>query len=253
MKTAIVTGATRGIGRAAAVALADDGWWVLATGRDCPDGADIETELRARSAGRFHPADLTTAAAPAELVAAAVTETGGLHLLVNNAGIHRVGSVVETTAEIYDEVMAVNLRAATLLTAAAIAAMRRGGGGTVINVASEAGILGFPGQLAYNLSKAGLRMLTRSIVADHSGDGIRAVTVSPGTTRTPLVEQVIEEAPDPAAMARRLESLRPANRLGTVEEIAAVIAFAASDRAGYLTGAEISVDGGSTAVAVPPW
>lgn len=248
MKTAIVTGATRGIGRAAALALADAGWWVLATGRDSGAGSEVHKELQARAGGAFHAADLTAPEVPEVLVARAVAETGSLDLLVNNAGVHQVASVEDTTAAVYDRVMDTNLRAAVLLTAAAIPAMRAAGGGTVVNVASEAGIRGFPDQLAYNLSKAGLRMLTRSIVADHTRDGIRAVTVSPGTTRTPLVQQLIDEADDPGALAHRLASSRPAARLGSPDETAAVIVFAASDRAPFMTGAEITVDGGNTAV-----
>ncbi|AYY15011.1 SDR family oxidoreductase [Actinobacteria bacterium YIM 96077] len=248
MKTAIVTGATRGIGHASAVALADEGWWVLATGRDTEAGSELQKELDSRSAGRFHAADLTAPGAPEELVRSAENEHGSLDLVVNNAGIHRLASVENTTAALYDEVMTVNLRSAVLLTAAAIPAMRRAGGGTVINVSSEAGILGFPGQLAYNMSKAGLIMLSRSIVADHTRDGIRAVTVSPGTTRTPLVQGIIDQSEDLQATENELAGLRPAGRLGRPEEVAAVITFAASDRAPFMTGAEISVDGGNVAV-----
>lgn len=248
MKTAIVTGATKGIGRASAVALADEGWWVLATGRDVEAGASLQKELDARAGGRFHAADLTEPGAPEDLVARAQAETGSLNVLVNNAGIHRVAAVADTTEEIYDSVMTLNLRAAVLLTAAAIPVMRQGGGGTVINVSSEAGLVGFPNQLAYNVSKAGLVMLTRSIVADHTQDGIRAVTVCPGTTRTPLVEQIISEADDSVAMENKLASIRPAGRLGRPDEIAAVVAFAASERAPYMTGTEIVVDGGNVAV-----
>jgi NAD(P)-dependent dehydrogenase (short-subunit alcohol dehydrogenase family) len=248
VKTVIVTGATKGIGRAAALALADEGWWVLATGRDPADGAEVEKELQARSEGRFHAADLTEDGSAAALVERALDETGSLDALVNNAGVHHVASVANTSAEIYDRVMDLNLRAAVLLTAAAIPAMRANGGGTVINVSSEAGLIGFPNQLAYNLSKAGLVMLTRSIVADHTADGIRAITVCPGTTRTPLVQGIIDGADDPEAMERQLASIRPAGRLGRPEEIAAVIAFAASDRAPYMTGTEIVADGGNVAV-----
>jgi NAD(P)-dependent dehydrogenase (short-subunit alcohol dehydrogenase family) len=248
MKSAIVTGATKGIGRAAAVALADDGWWVMATGRDLDDGAAVEKELPARSGGLFLPADLTEPDAPEDMVASMLAETGSLDLLVNNAGVHHEASVEATTAEIYDRIMTLNLRAAVLLAAAAIPAMRSSGGGTIVNVSSEAGMVGFPNQLAYNLSKAGLVMLTRSIVADHTADGIRAVTVCPGTTRTPLVQEIIDAADDPAVVEHKMASLRPAGRLGRPEEIAAVIAFAASDRAQYMTGTEIVVDGGNVAV-----
>ncbi len=247
MRTAIVTGATKGIGRAAAIALADDGWWVLATGQDPDDGAEVEKQLQERSGGRFHAADLTADGAVEQLVAGALDDTGTLDCLVNNAGVHHVASVADTTAAVYDRLMDLNLRAAVLLAAAAIPAMRDTGGGTVINVSSEAGLIGFPNQLVYNLSKAGLVMLTKSIVADHTADGIRAITVCPGTTRTPLVEGIIDGADDPAAMEEQLAAIRPAKRLGRPEEIAAVIAFAASDAAPYMTGTEIIADGGNVA------
>jgi NAD(P)-dependent dehydrogenase (short-subunit alcohol dehydrogenase family) len=246
--TAIVTGATKGIGLAAARTLGRDGWWVLANGRDAEDGAKLEEELRSLAGGAFVAGDLTDRDVPQRLVDWALEATGSVDVLVNNAGVHRVADVADTTPELYDEVMDPNLRAAVLLAVAAVRAMRDGGGGTVINVSSEAGLIGFPHQLAYNLSKAGLVMLTRSIVADHTGDGIRAITVCPGTTRTPLVQGIIDGADDPAANEDMLSNTRPARRLGRPEEIAEVIAFAASDRAPYMTGAEIAVDGGNVAV-----
>jgi NAD(P)-dependent dehydrogenase (short-subunit alcohol dehydrogenase family) len=104
-----------------------------------------------------------------------------------------------------------------------------------------------PGQVLYNVSKAGLIMLTKSIAVDHAKDGIRAVTVCPGTTRTPLVEEAIASAPDPVEHERVLASSRPANRLGKPEEIASAIVYAASEEASFLSGTEIVVDGGYTA------
>ena len=105
--------------------------------------------------------------------------------------------------------MAVNLRGAVLLARATVPAMRASGGGVIVNVSSEAGLVAVPGQAAYNISKAGLLMLTRSIAVDHAVDGIRAVSVCPGTTRTPLVERAIQSAPDPEA-PRTMASLQPA-------------------------------------------
>jgi NAD(P)-dependent dehydrogenase (short-subunit alcohol dehydrogenase family) len=144
--------------------------------------------------------------------------------------------------------MAVNLRGAVLLARAAVPAMRASGGGVIVNVSSEAGLVAVPGQVAYNVSKAGLLMLTRSIAVDHARDGIRAVSVCPGTTRTPLVERAIQSAPDPRAHEQWLASSRPVGRLGIPEEIAAAIVFVAGDQASFMTGSEIVVDGGYTAV-----
>jgi NAD(P)-dependent dehydrogenase (short-subunit alcohol dehydrogenase family) len=248
MKTALVTGATSGIGRAAALALGDAGWWVLAGGRDPERGAEVAAELARRAGGEFAAADLADDGTAGRLVDRAVEATGRLDLVVYSAGTHFLAGVEDTDPGDYDRLMAVNLRGAVLLARAAVPAMRASGGGVIVNVSSEAGLVAVPGQMAYNVSKAGLLMLTRSIAVDHAADGIRAVSVCPGTTRTPLVERAIQSAPDPEAHERWLASSRPARRLGIPEEIAAAIVFVASDQASFMTGSEIVVDGGYTAV-----
>jgi NAD(P)-dependent dehydrogenase (short-subunit alcohol dehydrogenase family) len=248
MKTAIVTGATSGIGRAAALALGDAGWWVMAGGREPERGAEVAAELGKRAGGEFVAADLTSDGVAERLVGRAVEATGRLDLVVYSAGVHFLADVEETDVGDYDQLMATNLRGAVLLARAAVPAMRASGGGVIVNVSSEAGIVAVPGQVAYNIAKAGLLMLTRSIAVDHARDGIRAVSVCPGTTRTPLVERAIQSAPDPQAHERWLASSRPAGRLGVPEEIAAAIVFVASDQASFMTGSEIVVDGGYTAV-----
>jgi NAD(P)-dependent dehydrogenase (short-subunit alcohol dehydrogenase family) len=248
MKVAVVTGATSGIGRAAALALGDVGCWVLANGRDAVQGAEVAAELDKRAGGEFVAADLTGDSTAERLVRRAVEATGRLDLVVYSAGVHFLATVEQTALPDYDRLLATNLRGAVLLARAAIPAMRASGGGVVVHVSSEAGIVAVPGQAAYNVSKAGLLMLTKSIAVDHAKDGIRAVSVCPGTTRTPLVERAIQAAPDPAAHERWLASNRPAQRLGTTEEMAAAVAFVASDQAAFMTGSEIVIDGGYTAV-----
>jgi NAD(P)-dependent dehydrogenase (short-subunit alcohol dehydrogenase family) len=244
-RSAIVTGATSGIGRAAAVALADAGWWVLATGRDEKRGREVGDELG--GSGEFLGGDLTEPGLPARLVERAGGEAP-LGLLVNCAGIHFLADLPETEPERWDELMALNLRAAVMAARAAIPAMSAAGGGVIVNVSSEAGIVAVPRQVAYNVSKAALLMLTQSIAVDHAEDGIRAVSICPGTTRTALVEEAIASAPDPEAHDRWLASARPAKRLGRPEEIAAAILFAASDEVAYMTGSHLVIDGGYTAV-----
>jgi NAD(P)-dependent dehydrogenase (short-subunit alcohol dehydrogenase family) len=248
MRVAIVTGATKGIGRATALALGKAGWWVLATGRDEIDGKNVSEQLAGLSGGDFLAIDLTKPGAPDEIVGRALSTAGRVDCLVNNAGIHFLASVEKTAYEDYDRLMATNLTSPFLLARAAIGAMRRTGGGVIVNVSSEAGLVAVPGQAAYNISKAAMLMLTKSLAVDHAADGIRAVSVCPGTTRTPLVEEAIASSDDPDAHERWLASSRPANRLGRVEEIAAAIVFAVSDEARYMTGSEIVVDGGYTAV-----
>ncbi len=247
-KSAIVTGGTSGIGRAAALGLGRAGWWVLVHGRDPARGEQVAQELARHAGGEFVAADLRESESPGRLVERAVERTGRLDLIVHSAGIHFLATVEETEPDAWDELVAVNLRAAFLLSQAAVPAMRVSGGGVIVNVSSEAGLVAVPGQAAYNVSKAGLLMLTRSLAADHAKDGIRAVSVCPGTTRTRLVEQAIARAPDPEGHERWLASSRPANRLGREEEIAAAIVFAASEDVSFMTGSELVIDGGYTAV-----
>jgi NAD(P)-dependent dehydrogenase (short-subunit alcohol dehydrogenase family) len=244
-RSAIVTGATSGIGRAAAVALAGAGWWVLATGRDAGRGREVRSELR--DGGEFLAGDLTEEGVPERLVERAGREAP-LGLLVNCAGTHFLATLAETDPARWDELMAVNLRAAAMTARAAIPAMSAAGGGVIVNVSSEAGIVAVPRQVAYNVSKAALLMLTQSIAVDHADDGIRAVSICPGTTRTALVEEAVASAPEPEAHERWLAEARPAKRLGRPEEIAAAIVFAASDEVAYMTGSHLVIDGGYTAV-----
>jgi NAD(P)-dependent dehydrogenase (short-subunit alcohol dehydrogenase family) len=245
LKAALVTGATSGIGRAAAEALSAAGWWVMVAGRD--ESRARETVAALAGPGGHVMADLADDDAPARLVEATVSEAGRLDALVNNAALHTQGDVAELEDSDLDTLLAVNLRAAIRLAGLAVRQLRQNGGGVIVNVSSEAGLVAVPGQVAYNVTKAGLVMLTRCIAVDHAADGVRAVSVCPGTTRTPLVDAAIQRAADPAAHERRLADSRPAQRLGTPGEIAAAIAFAASEEASFMTGTEIVVDGGYTA------
>lgn len=248
MPTAIVTGATSGIGRAAALRLAEDGWWVLASGLDAERGIEVEKNLAERSSGAFLGGDITDDAVPELLVRTALERNGGLDLLVNCAGIHFLADLSHLDMADFDRLMAVNLRSAVTMSKAALSPMLEQGSGVIVNVASEAGLVAVPNQVSYNVSKAGMVMLTRSLTADHGAAGIRAVSVCPGTTRTSLVEGAIASAPDPDAHERMLSDTRPAKRLGRPDEIAEVISFVASDRVAYLNGTEVVIDGGYTIV-----
>jgi NAD(P)-dependent dehydrogenase (short-subunit alcohol dehydrogenase family) len=245
VKAVLVTGATSGIGRAAAEALSRAGWWVMVAGRDEDRARDAVAALD--GPGAHVVADLVEEDSPRHLVDATLAQAGRLDALVNNAGVHTLGTAAELEDADLDRLLVVNLRAAMRLAVLAVRAMRERGGGVIVNVSSEAGLVAVPGQVAYNVTKAGLVMLTRCIAVDHAADGIRAISVCPGTTRTPLVDEAIRSAADPAAHEQWLSSNRPAKRLGTPGEIAAAIVFAASEQASFMTGTEIVVDGGYTA------
>jgi NAD(P)-dependent dehydrogenase (short-subunit alcohol dehydrogenase family) len=249
MRTAIVTGASSGIGAATALALAEAGHYVIACGRDPERGAAATAPLRRTDGGgEFIALDLTAPDAPNALVDRAAQRTGRLDVVVNNAGEHLLATLEELGDADYDRLMDVNVRVPFRLTRAALPLLRDQDGGVVVNVASEAGLVAVPGQIAYNVSKAALVMFTKSLAADHARDKVRAVSICPGTTRTPLVERAIAAAPSPEDHERALASGRPAGRLGEPEEIAAAVVYAVGENAGFLTGSEIVIDGGYTSL-----
>jgi NAD(P)-dependent dehydrogenase (short-subunit alcohol dehydrogenase family) len=189
------------------------------------------------------PADLTNEGEPARVVAAAVERFGQLDILVNAAGILVAGSIENTSAGAWDQTMNVNLRAAFLMMSAATPQLISARG-NVVNVSSVTGPRAFPGILAYCVSKAGLDQLTRCAALELAAHGVRVNAVNPGVVVT---EAHVAGGMDPAAYEQFLErskTTHPLGRVGQAEEIAELIAFLASDRASWITGATYSIDGG---------
>jgi NAD(P)-dependent dehydrogenase (short-subunit alcohol dehydrogenase family) len=235
-RTALVTGATSGIGRAAALKLAQDGFKVLVHGRDTERGAAVVKEIEsAGGSAEFFAADLTDVAAVRQLAEA----VGDVDVLVNNAGFSWFGPTPDLDSDTFDGLFAANVRSAYFLTAAIAPRMAERGRGTVINLGSMAGQIGLVGGAAYSATKAALAALTRSWAAEYSPAGVRVNTVTPGPVYTGGSSRE-------SLTARGKTTLL--GRTAEAEEIGSVIAFLASPAAGYMTGAVIPVDGGRTAV-----
>jgi NAD(P)-dependent dehydrogenase (short-subunit alcohol dehydrogenase family) len=233
---ALVTGATSGIGRAAAAKLADDGLTVVVHGRDAARGAEVVDAIQANGGmARFVAADLSDSAEFNRFIA----DVGTVDVLVNNAGISWFGPTADLDVATYDRLFNANVRPAYFLVAALAPKMVARGGGSIINVGSMAGQIGMVGGAAYSATKAALASFTRSWAAEYSPSGVRVNTISPGPVYT---------AVQPPEQTEALGNTTIFGRAAQVDEIAEVISFLASPKASYITGALFAADGGRTAI-----
>jgi NAD(P)-dependent dehydrogenase (short-subunit alcohol dehydrogenase family) len=193
-----------------------------------------------------HAGDLGADRTAVDFVAAAASELGPPHVLVNSVGIARMGSILETTPEEWDLVFRTNVRSVFLACKAVLPAMISNGGGAIVNIASEAGMVGFVDYAAYSASKAAVVNLTRSMAMDHAAVGVRVNAVCPGSIETPLLREFFDAADDPVEARRLDEKVHPLG-IGQPEDIAAAVHYLASADAGYVTGHALVVDGGYTA------
>lgn len=249
-KVALITGAGSGIGRASARLFAAEGATVVAADVDERGGGAAVEEIERRG-GRaaFVRADVSQRADVESMIAFVEKQFGALHVLFNNAGIFpdADGSVVDTDEEVFDRVIAVNLRGVFLGCKYGIPALLRAGGGSIINTASLVALMGSAtSQSSYTASKGGVLALTREIAIEFARRGIRANALCPGPVNTPLLQTLLA---DPSARARRFVHL-PMGRLADAEEVAAAALFLASDESSYVNGTAFLVDGGTSGAYV---
>ena len=235
-KVALVTGSTRGIGRAIAQGLHDAGARVAVCGRDLAKAQAVAAELGGEAKG--FAADVSDVASVQQLVAGVEAAFGQLDILVNNAGLTRDNLMLRMKDEDWDAVLDANLRGAFVATRAATRGMMKRRWGRVINIASIVGITGNKGQANYAASKAGLIGLTKSVAKELASRNILANVVAPGFIETDMTAPMTPEAK--AAMSGTI----PLARLGTPADVAGAVVFLASDAASYITGQVLVVDGG---------
>jgi NAD(P)-dependent dehydrogenase (short-subunit alcohol dehydrogenase family) len=241
-RISLVTGAASGIGAATAARLARDGGTVVAVDRDA-DGLDATLRRIADAGGQGHAvaADLNEPGAAERFVETA----GRLDVLVPAAGITRRGTAPDTSDDDWEAVIGVDLTAVFRCCRAAIPVMRDNGGGAIVTVGSAWGVVAGPQTVAYAAAKGGVVNLTRALAIDHGPDGIRVNCVCPGDIDTPLMREELRLVGlDPEAEMASSAAGRPVGRVGRPEDVAAAIAFLASEDAGYITGTTLVMDGG---------
>jgi NAD(P)-dependent dehydrogenase (short-subunit alcohol dehydrogenase family) len=245
-KVCLITGAGSGIGRASAVLFAAEGASVAVADIDRA-GAEATTALIVGDGGsaRMYPVDVTDRGSTEALAAAVAADFGRIDVLFNNAGIAGVGLLHETSVELWDRVMAVNVRGVFLVARAVLPYMIAAGRGSIVNMSSTIAEIGLANRASYAASKGAVLSLTRQMQADYAAHGIRVNALLPGTIHTPFVDRYLAESyDDPVAGLELLKKRQLTGDLGRPEDVAAAALYLASDEARFVLGSGMFVDGG---------
>ena len=247
-KIALVTGAGSGIGQSIAELFAQAGAHVFVADRDAKGGAETVAKIKAaRGAGEFVALDVSREEDCERARQTVHAAHGRLDLLVNNAGVGHVGTMLQTTGADLDRLYAVNVRGVFNVTRVFLPAMIERRRGVIVNLASIGGIVAVRDRLAYCTTKFAVVGFTKSIALDHALEGIRCNCICPGRVETPFVAARLQEYPDPEKAYREMASTQAIGRMGRPEEIAAAALYLASDEAAFITGTALLIDGGWSA------
>lgn len=245
-RSVFVTGGGAGIGAAAVAAFVRDGHKVGVLDTDISAGRALE-ERFGREACRFFAGDVRRGADIGAAVKATEAAFGPLGIVFANAGIHRFNSILDVTDADLDLLVDINIKGTVRTLAGTVPRLVAAGGGAVVINASDQALIGKRNSLVYGLTKGALGQMTKSLALDLAPHRVRVNAVCPGTIRTPLTDAIFDRLPDPSAAWAAEAATYPAGRVGTPEDVAELVVFLASDRAGFITGSLHSVDGGLTA------
>lgn len=235
----IVTGGTKGIGRAIALTFAKEGAHVVIVGTDAAKGKEVVDEIHACGAtGSFLQLDVSNYEQASERIKATIEEMGRIDVLVNNAGITRDGLLLRMSEQDWDQVIDVNLKSCYTFCQAVLRPMMKQRSGSIVNISSVSGLTGNPGQVNYAASKAGMIGLSKALAREVSSRNIRVNCIAPGFVETAMTKEIMEGHKD------KLLASIPMGRVGQPEEIAQAVLFLASSMSSYVTGQVLAVDGG---------
>ncbi len=247
-KITLVTGAGSGIGAAIAETFSRAGAFVFVTDRDEMSGREAAEKIKARKAqAEFLAMDVTSEENCQRVAETVLSSQGRLDVLVNNAGIGHVGTMMQTTGADLDRLYAVNVRGVFNVTRVFLPHMLERKSGNIINLASIGGVVGVRDRLAYCTTKFAVAGLTRSMALDHARDRIRVNCICPGRVETAFVAARLAEYPDPEKARQEMSATQALGRMGKPEEIAAAALYLASDESAFVTGTEFIIDGGFSA------